>query len=375
MISSARPRSTRGCCTRKPTGLFDPPGLLFFDLDGVRLLLDRNAPTSLIYLHVDNVHETIERLDGLAEVISHPHVIFTPRGRPSRARRTRGVAGVHPRLRGQHRRPRGVPAGLTLRLIEGQAFRPRAARRGVAWGDERLRLGVRAVLHRSRTLELPHGRTHAGGPRLRRPACARTGCSTASTRVTCTLYGSLGATGIGHGTPDAVVAGLQGLDPEHGGSGCRRARRGPTGPMGARLLLDGTRPRPRFAKDDIAFAPRTRLPGHPNAMTLESRRRRRDDARRSPRRPTTRRRRIHPPRRRAAAGRSAHPFPLDFDNADELLAACDERGITIAEAARINEQALRSDERDRRGPRRDLGRHGRLHRGRPARRRACCPGC
>src|SRR5918993_3909514 len=33
-------------------------------------------------------------------------------------------------------------------------------------------------------------------------------------RVTCTLYGSLGATGIGHGTPDAVVAGLQGLDPE-----------------------------------------------------------------------------------------------------------------------------------------------------------------
>ena len=33
-------------------------------------------------------------------------------------------------------------------------------------------------------------------------------------RVTCTLYGSLGATGIGHGTPDAVVAGLQGLSPE-----------------------------------------------------------------------------------------------------------------------------------------------------------------
>lgn len=33
-------------------------------------------------------------------------------------------------------------------------------------------------------------------------------------RVTCSLYGSLGATGIGHGTPDAVVAGLQGLTPE-----------------------------------------------------------------------------------------------------------------------------------------------------------------
>ncbi len=60
-----------------PTATFDPPGLLFFDLDGVRLLLDRNAPSALIYLRVDNVHETLERLDGLAEVVSPPHVIFT----------------------------------------------------------------------------------------------------------------------------------------------------------------------------------------------------------------------------------------------------------------------------------------------------------
>jgi methylmalonyl-CoA/ethylmalonyl-CoA epimerase len=60
-----------------PTARFDPPGLLFFDLDGVRLLLDRNAPSSLIYLHVDNVHETLERLEGLTEVVSPPHVIFT----------------------------------------------------------------------------------------------------------------------------------------------------------------------------------------------------------------------------------------------------------------------------------------------------------
>lgn len=60
-----------------PRALFDPPGLLFFDLEGVRLLLDRNAPSSLIYLHVDNVHEALERLDGLTDVVSHPHVIFT----------------------------------------------------------------------------------------------------------------------------------------------------------------------------------------------------------------------------------------------------------------------------------------------------------
>ena len=85
-------------------------------------------------------------------------------------------------------------------------------------------------------------------------------------RVTCTLYGSLGATGIGHGTPDAVVAGLRGLVPES----CDPAevRSAWTDlPEHASLLLDGTR-EVAFAKDDIAFAPRTRLPGHPNAMTL-----------------------------------------------------------------------------------------------------------
>lgn len=60
----------------EPTAHFDPPGLLFFDLDGVRLLLDRNAPSALLYLHVQNVHEAIERLADV-EVVSAPHVIFT----------------------------------------------------------------------------------------------------------------------------------------------------------------------------------------------------------------------------------------------------------------------------------------------------------
>src|SRR5215203_1470081 len=60
-----------------PLARFDEAGLLFFDLDGVRLLLDRNAPASLLYLGVDNVHDTLDRLEGLADVVSHPHVIFT----------------------------------------------------------------------------------------------------------------------------------------------------------------------------------------------------------------------------------------------------------------------------------------------------------
>jgi methylmalonyl-CoA/ethylmalonyl-CoA epimerase len=60
----------------EPTGVFDPPGLLFFDLGGVRLLLERGAPSSLLYLHVENVHEALDRLSGDVEVVTRPHVIF-----------------------------------------------------------------------------------------------------------------------------------------------------------------------------------------------------------------------------------------------------------------------------------------------------------
>ena len=38
----------------RPVARFDPPGLLFFDLGGVRLLLERGAPSALLYLRVDD---------------------------------------------------------------------------------------------------------------------------------------------------------------------------------------------------------------------------------------------------------------------------------------------------------------------------------
>ena len=60
-----------------PTARFDPPGLLFFDLDGVRLLLDAGAPSALLYLRVDDVGSTVERLRAQGVVVeSEPHVIF-----------------------------------------------------------------------------------------------------------------------------------------------------------------------------------------------------------------------------------------------------------------------------------------------------------
>ncbi|MCU1515952.1 MAG: methylmalonyl-CoA epimerase [Pseudarthrobacter sp.] len=59
------------------SAVFDPPGLLFFDLDGVRLLLERGAPTSVLYLEVDDVRTTISTLQGRGvEVVAPPHIIF-----------------------------------------------------------------------------------------------------------------------------------------------------------------------------------------------------------------------------------------------------------------------------------------------------------
>ena len=158
-------------------------------------------------------------------------------------------------------------------------------------------------------------------------------------RIRCTLFGSLGATGIGHGTPDAVVAGLRGEDPATVDPDAVR-RAWSDWPAGGTLALAGTHA-VRFAKDDIEFAPRTRLPGHPNAMTLIAL-----DAALAPLAEETYysigggfiRREGEP------AQAAARPFPLSFRSAQELLALCDEHGLTIAEAARINEQAVRSEE-------------------------------
>ncbi|MCV2396035.1 methylmalonyl-CoA epimerase [Actinotalea sp. M2MS4P-6] len=59
-----------------PTARFDPPGLLFFDLDGVRLLLEPGAPSAMLYLEVGDVAAAVERLRASSPVVSEPHVIF-----------------------------------------------------------------------------------------------------------------------------------------------------------------------------------------------------------------------------------------------------------------------------------------------------------
>jgi methylmalonyl-CoA/ethylmalonyl-CoA epimerase len=56
---------------------FDPPGIAFFLLDGTRLLLDKNAPSGLIYLGVDDVEFSTDELRRRGVTIdTEPHVIF-----------------------------------------------------------------------------------------------------------------------------------------------------------------------------------------------------------------------------------------------------------------------------------------------------------
>ena len=73
-------RATRfytGLLGRGPTATYDPPGLVFFDLDGVRLLLEARAPSAVLYLRVGDIEAEVARLEGLGvEITGRPHVIF-----------------------------------------------------------------------------------------------------------------------------------------------------------------------------------------------------------------------------------------------------------------------------------------------------------
>lgn len=57
---------------------FDPPGLVFFVLDGgVRLLLETGAPSATLYLEVDDIRAAVEKLRAAGTVITtEPYIIF-----------------------------------------------------------------------------------------------------------------------------------------------------------------------------------------------------------------------------------------------------------------------------------------------------------
>ena len=82
------------------------------------------------------------------------------------------------------------------------------------------------------------------------------------------LYGSLAATGAGHGTLEAVLAGLEGADPAEILPEAYRALLDRIRDTGV-VHLDGTRP-VLLGSADIALHPLTRLPRHTNGMRFDA---------------------------------------------------------------------------------------------------------
>lgn len=158
------------------------------------------------------------------------------------------------------------------------------------------------------------------------------------TRIQCSLYGSLGATGLGHGTPDAILAGLVGFRPETCHPADVRGAWSALPPGGATITLAGTHKIP-VSKDDVTLVPRTRLPGHPNALTLWAW----GQTNALPVLEETYysvgggfiRQRGEPGEVAQAA-----PQPMAYSSGKQLLALCDLHGINICDVARANEESM-----------------------------------
>ena len=168
-----------------------------------------------------------------------------------------------------------------------------------------------------------------------------------TTRVCCSLHGSLGATGKGHGSDKAVILGLCGLDPE-------TVPIDDIEPTLARirsercLSLLGTHAVAWSEKDDLLFYRNQALPFHANGMKLAA-----WDAAGALLAERTyysvgggfvitdevaqdgeRQKRLAP---------DTTALPIPFASGDELLQRCREHGLSIAGVMRANERHWRSD--------------------------------
>lgn len=91
----------------------------------------------------------------------------------------------------------------------------------------------------------------------------------ATTRVQAELFGSLGATGRGHGSDKAVVLGLQGHDPETVDTGTADDQVAAAA-IDAELLLAGHHRVDFNWDEDVLLHRRKSLPAHPNGMTFRA---------------------------------------------------------------------------------------------------------
>ncbi|SDB43647.1 L-serine ammonia-lyase [Pseudomonas sp. NFACC13-1] len=166
-------------------------------------------------------------------------------------------------------------------------------------------------------------------------------------RVEVQLFGSLSATGIGHGSDNAVIMGLMGewpdaIDPSQIGPRIELLRETQT------LLLDGRLPVPFVWSRDMRLIDEN-LPFHPNAMTLVA-----EGADGELHRDT-----YYSvgggfvvDQAQASSGvvdLDSTELPYDFSSAEELLELCRTHNLRVAELMLANEKVWRSEDEIRSG--------------------------
>ena len=164
----------------------------------------------------------------------------------------------------------------------------------------------------------------------------------ATERVRVELYGSLGATGKGHGSDKAVILGLEGEQPEQVDTSRIPARLATIREQ-ASLTLLGEKPMRFVEKDDLAMI-RKPLDFHPNGMIFRAF----DTAGLQ-----IRSREYYSvgggfvvDEQAAGSDRIVEdrtPLPYPFHSARELLALCDEQGLSISQLMLSNEAAWRPE--------------------------------
>ncbi len=173
------------------------------------------------------------------------------------------------------------------------------------------------------------------------------------TRVEVECYGSLGQTGKGHGTGKAIMLGLSGFEPESVDIDAIPDLLAQID-QAQSLLLAGEQPSHFPRSGAIIFNRRKTLPAHTNGMTLrafaadntllfsqtyysigggfiieESH--------------------FATAKEEAAKSDAEHPVPYPFDSGAQLLAHCQESGLSISGLILANERVFRSDEQIKAG--------------------------
>ena len=162
-------------------------------------------------------------------------------------------------------------------------------------------------------------------------------------RVDAQLYGSLGATGHGHGSDRAVLLGLEGEDPETVDTDKAMERVTQVRASG-RLHLGGLRDIAFDTREDLTMHRRKSLPTHPNGMTFEAF----DDSGESL---------LHSTYYSVGGGfvvdeeasgsdrvvEDETPVAYPFEKGKELLAHCRDNDLSIAEVMMANELSWRTE--------------------------------